>query len=362
MSHTRVDGLRAQAEDHQAPSTEEHGGNWSTTCLSPRLVWSVITAPRQAHENLAAPSPCPLVSVEPSPSSDKLGVRPAIERPEQHPPVRSCGFDPIQRAQRGSALALRAYCLIGFSAERRTCIVGGRPRGHNETAKPFLDHAMDWSDTARAQAAQRWRHAATPAKREWNGKEQGIPVGRNTGSIWPRVENNEGRIRSGGNHVQGLLGGRFLARRLPKRAWDRWPDLPRQIYARCRAVDLGNGAEPDTTWQIGTAECAWVASDPEASTRTASPTGREPEIIAESRLFRCASEARCNSTRIQARIQVTHLAAIALGLLISRRGNWGGMSQVDQHAGTGQGYAHAQSYTGSPTRCINAVCTGMCMK
>lgn len=228
LSHTRVDGLRAQAEDHQAPSTEEHGGNWSTTCLSPRLVWSVITAPRQAHENLAAPSPCPLVPVEPSPSSDKLGVRPAIERPEQHPPVRSCGFDPMSPT--GSALALRAYCLIGFSAERRTCIVGGRPRGHNETAKPFLDHAMDWSDTARAQAAQRWRHAATPAKREWNGKEQGIPVGRNTGSIWPRVENNEGRIRSGGNHVQGLLGGRFLARRLPKRAWDRWPDLPRQIY------------------------------------------------------------------------------------------------------------------------------------
>lgn len=122
---------------------------------------------RQAHEdheNLAAPSPCPLVPVEPSPSTDKLGVRPAIERPEQHPPVRSCGFDPTSPT--GSALALRAYCLIGFSAERRTCIVGGRPRGHNETAKPFLDHAMDWSDTARAQAAQRWRHAATPAKRE----------------------------------------------------------------------------------------------------------------------------------------------------------------------------------------------------
>ena len=73
------------------------------------------------------------------------------------------------------------------------------------------------------------------------------------------------------------------------------PDLPRPSVARST---WGNGAELDTTWQIGIAECAWVASDTEASTRTASPTGREPEIIAESRLFRCASEARYNSASI----------------------------------------------------------------
>ena len=99
---------------------------------------------------------------------------------------------------------------------------------------------------------------------------------------------------------RGCLAVGSLARRLPKRAWDRWPDLPRQIY-RARLSHGrpgGMGLSATRRGRLGIAECASVASDTEASTRTASPTGREPEVIAESRLFRCASEARYNSASI----------------------------------------------------------------